>query len=264
MADAIFCFKAELNHFLPPQKKGVSFTHRFKESPSIKDTIESLGVPHPEIYCILVNGKAVDFSYGIRDGDRVQVYPISAAAEIESKLEIQLQPPLPQFPRFILDVHLGKLASSLRLLGFDSLYRNDYEDAQIAKIAAAEARIVLTRDRGVLMRSLVTHGYYVRHTQPNEQIIEVLQRFQLIDRVKPFHRCIPCNGILMPVDKQAIVDLLPQQTKREINTFYRCTNCQQIYWQGAHFQRIEQFVEKVLTADSRSSSPSFRVASRQI
>jgi hypothetical protein len=242
--EAIFCFQGELNHFLPSQKKGVDFTHYFKEKPSIKDTIESLGVPHPEVYCIIVNGEAVDFSYGIRDGDRVNVYPISAAKEIDT--HIQLQPPIPEIPRFILDVHLGKLASSLRMLGFDTLYRNDFEDPEIAQISASEDRIVLTRDLGVLMRSLVTRGYYVRSTKPERQIIEVLQRFQLVENVKPFQRCIRCNGTLAGVDKKLIVDRLPPQTKRQIDKYYCCTNCQQIYWQGAHFQRMEQFVEEVL------------------
>ncbi|MGL5878501.1 MAG: Mut7-C RNAse domain-containing protein [Xenococcaceae cyanobacterium] len=235
----------------PPLKKRANshspffgFTHQFKERPSIKDTIEALGIPHPEVYCILVNDKAVDFAYKICDGDRVNVYPISAATNIAPI--IQLQPPIPEVPIFILDVHLGKLASSLRMLGFDTLYRNDYEDPEIAKISANENRIVLTRDRGVLMRSLVTYGYYVRSTKPERQIVEVLQRFQLVDRVQPFHRCIRCNGTLISVDKQSIVDRLPLETKRCIDTYYCCSDCQQIYWQGTHFQRMEQFVEQVL------------------
>jgi uncharacterized protein with PIN domain len=244
MSEAIFCFQAELNHFLPHQKKGVSFVYSFKERPSVKDAIESLGVPHPEIYCILVNGQDVDFSYGMQDGDRVDVYPISAASKINSV--IQLQPPIPETPRFILDVHLGKLASSLRLLGFDALYRNDYEDAQIARISAAESRVVLTRDLGVLMRSLVTLGYYVRDTKPQHQIIEILRRFQLGNKVKPFHRCIRCNGTLNQVDKQLIIDRLPQETKRQIDRYYRCSNCEQIYWKGAHFQRMQEFVGKAI------------------
>jgi uncharacterized protein len=250
MSEAIFCFQAELNHFLPRQKKGVSFVYSFKERPSVKDAIESLGVPHPEIYYILVNGKAVDFFYGMQDGDRVDVYPISTALEIDSG--IQLQPSIPEVPRFILDVHLGKLASSLRLFGFDTLYRNDYEDAQIARISAAESRIVLTRDRGVLMRSLVTFGYYVRNTQPERQIIEILRRFELGNNVKPFQRCIRCNGILSHVDKHLILDRLPQETKRQVDRFYRCDSCQQIYWKGAHFQRMQEFVEKAI---ARSALP---------
>lgn len=245
MAIATFCFYGELNYFLPSHQKEVKFIHHFKERPSIKDAIESLGVPHPEVNCIVVDRQAVDFNYLLQDGDLVKVYPAQISPDLSSI--IALQPPLPKKPTFILDVHLGKLASSLRMLGFDTLYRNDYEDAEIAEISAKEARIVLTRDRGVLMRSLVTYGYYVRSTKPSQQIIEILKRFNLLNLVKPFQRCIRCNGILESVDKQLILDRLPLQTRREIDEFHRCNNCSQIYWHGSHFSRMEKFVEQILS-----------------
>ena len=250
MAQATFCFKAELYRFLPLHKKGVIFTHEFKERPSIKDAIEALGVPHTEVYAIVVNGKAVDFSYIIQDGDRIIIHPISTAAEISS--DIQLQPPLPNLIRFVLDVHLGKLASLLRMLGFDTLYRNDYEDAELAEISATEKRMILTRDKGVLMRNKVTYGYYVRETNPEKQILEVLRRFDLFDSVKPFQRCIRCNGSIKQVDKALILDQIPPQIRREIEEFHRCTNCSQIYWQGSHTQRMEQAIEKLISAASHS------------
>ncbi|MCU0536878.1 MAG: Mut7-C ubiquitin/RNAse domain-containing protein [Hydrococcus sp. Prado102] len=243
MAQAIFCFQSELNYFLPPNKKGVSFTHEFKERPSIKDTIEALGVPHPEVYAIIVNGNAVDFSYILQDGDRVTVYPSSS--DIAS--DIQLQPPLPEV-RFVLDVHLGKLASHLRMLGFDTLYRNDYEDAELAEISATDNRIVLTRDKGVLMRGLVIYGYYVRKTNPEQQVIEVLQYFNLLNSVKPFARCMRCNGNIQSIDKAAIADRIPARIRQEIDEFHCCTNCQQIYWRGSHLQRMEQAIAKLLSA----------------
>jgi uncharacterized protein with PIN domain/sulfur carrier protein ThiS len=250
MAQATFCFKAELDHFFPPHKKGVIFTHEFKERPSIKDAIESLGVPHTEVYAIVVNEKAVDFSYIIQDSDRIIIHPISTASEIS--LDIQLQPPQPNLIRFVLDVHLGKLASLLRMLGFDTLYRNDYEDAELAEISATEKRMILTRDKGVLMRNKVTYGYYVRETHPEKQILEVLQRFDLFDSVKPFQRCIRCNGNIKQVDKALILDQIPPQIRREIEEFHRCTNCSQIYWQGSHTQRMEQAIEKFISAASHS------------
>lgn len=250
MAQAIFCFQSELNYFLPSNKKGVSFTHEFKERPSIKDTIEALGVPHPEVYTIIVNDIAVDFSYILQDGDRVTVYPISS--NIASN--IQLQPPLPEIVRFVLDVHLGKLASHLRMLGFDTLYRNDYEDAELAEISAAENRIVLTRDKGVLMRSLVTYGYYVRKTNPEQQVLEVLQHFDLLNSVKPFERCMRCNGKIKFIDKVAIADRIPARIRQEIDDFHCCTNCQQIYWRGSHFQRMERAIAKLLSTANALSS----------
>ncbi len=245
-ARADFRFHAELNHFLPPSQRQVSFTHFFKGRASIKDMIESLGVPHPEVDAIVVNGESVDFSYIVQDGDRIHVHPISTSTEVTST--VRIRPPYLACCRFVLDIHLGKLANSLRLLGFDTLYRNDYADEELAQISASEERILLTRDKGLLMRSLVTYGYYVRETNPERQVVEVLRRFDLFGKVLPFQRCIRCNGLLQPVAKEAIIDQLPEKTKLEINEFHRCSCCGQIYWKGAHFERIQQFIEGVLNS----------------
>jgi uncharacterized protein with PIN domain/sulfur carrier protein ThiS len=246
MAKAVFRFSAELNDFLPRTQRQVSFSHFFKERASVKDMIESLGVPHTEVDCILVNGKTVTFSYIVTDGDRIEVYPISTSTEVNPLVSVRPQPP--SILRFVLDVHLGKLASSLRLLGFDTLYRNDYADEELAEISAFQQRMLLTRDKGLLMRSLVTYGYYVRATKPEIQIIEVLRRFDLFGKVLPFQRCIRCNGLLKPVAKESILDQLPQKTRLEIDEFHRCCECSQIYWRGSHYERMQQFIEGVLNA----------------
>lgn len=208
--------------------------------------IESLGVPHPEVDCILVNGEAVNFSYIVRDGDRIDVHPISTATEVSPLVSVRPQPPS-NF-RFVLDVHLGKLAASLRLLGFDTLYRNDYADEELAEISACQQRMLLTRDKGLLMRSRVTYGYYVRATNPDQQVVEVLRRFDLFGKVLPFQRCIRCNGLLEPVSKESILDQLPPKTRLEIDDFHRCSECSQIYWRGSHYERMQQFIEGVLDA----------------
>lgn len=246
MATADFCFHAELNHFLPPNKKQANFPYYFKERASIKDTIESLGVPHPEVEVILVNGNAVDFSYIVQDGDNIQVYPISAAKEILTT--ISLRPQLPTILSFVLDVHLGKLAASVRMLGFDTLYRNDYDDQELAQISASEQRILLTRDKGLLMRSLVTFGYYVRATNPEQQVVEILQRFDLFTKILPFKRCIRCNGLLEPVAKETIIEQIPEKTRMTIDKFHRCRECNQIYWRGSHYERMQKFIEEVLSS----------------
>lgn len=251
MARADFCFHAELNHFLAPNKKQVSFPYYFKDRASIKDTIESLGVPHPEVEVILVNGNAVDFSYIVQDGDSIQVYPVSNAFEILTT--ISLRPQLPTIPRFVLDVHLGKLAASVRMLGFDTLYRNDYDDEELARISAAEERILLTRDKGLLMRSLVTFGYYVRATNPEQQVVEVLRRYNLFDEVIPFQRCIRCNGLLEPVAKESIIDQIPEKTRTTINEFHRCRECSQIYWRGSHYDKMQKFIEEVMSSTNDSA-----------
>lgn len=246
MAQAVFRFSAELNDFLPASQRQVYFTHFFKERASIKDTIESLGVPHTEVDCIRVNGQAVDFSYIVQDGDRIDVHPISTAQQLTPLVSVR--PALPSILCFVLDVHLGKLASSLRLLGFDTLYRNDYDDEELAEISASQERVLLTRDKGLLMRSLVTYGYYVRATNPEQQVIEVLRRFNLFEKVLPFQRCIRCNGLLEAVAKDSILNQLPEKTRLEINEFHRCCECDQIYWRGSHYERMQQFINGVLEA----------------
>lgn len=246
MATASFNFYAELNHFLPPRRRQVTITHVFEERASIKDMIESLGIPHPEVDFIEVNGECVNFSYIVNDGDYINVYPVSISAERTPSISVRPQPL--SVIRFVLDIHLGKLATSLRLLGFDTLYRNDYDDEELAQISSAEERILLTRDKGLLMRSLVSHGYYVRETDPQLQVVEVLRRFNLFESVKPFQRCLRCNGLLEPVAKETIIDQLPHNTQLQINEFHRCRECAQIYWKGSHYERMQQFIEGVLSS----------------
>lgn len=255
MGEAYFHFYGKLNVFLPRGKRQVSFTHYFKERSSIKDMIEALGVPHPEVDYIEVNGKPVDFSYIVANGDacgkskalRINVYPVSASTSVTPTLRVG--PPHLDVACFVLDIHLGKLATSLRMLGFDTLYRNDYSDEELARISATQERILLTRDKGLLMRSLVTHGYYVRETDPKRQVVEVLRRFALFNSVNPFQRCLRCNGLLEAVDKELLADQIPPTTRLHINEFHRCQKCGQIYWKGSHYERMQQFITKVLNSE---------------
>jgi uncharacterized protein len=244
MAVAFFHFYGELNDFLPPHKREVKIAHVFHEKASIKDTIEALGVPHPEVDGIEVNGRAVDFSHIVQDGDVVNVYPISVTG-VQS-LNTSVRPKPLSVIRFVLDIHLGKLATSLRLLGFDVLYRNDYEDEELARVSSSEERILLTRDRGLLMRSIVEYGYYVRNTDPQQQIVEVMQRFDLYELVSPFQRCLRCNGLLESVAKETVIDHLPENTRLHVDEFYQCQNCNQVYWKGSHYERLQQFIDSVL------------------
>lgn len=248
MAQAHFRFYAELNDFLPPERQQVPFTHSFTGRVSIKDMIEALGAPHTEVDLILVNGESVDFSYLVQDGDRVSVYPVFESFDITPL--VRLRPKPLREPKFVLDTHLGTLARYLRMMGFDTLYRNDYDDAELARISSSEARALLTRDRGLLKRSTVTRGYWVRSTNPRQQVLEILRRFDLFGAVAPFRRCIRCNGLLEPVSKEAILDRLPPQTRQYYDEFHRCRSCGQVYWPGSHYARMQTFIEHVLAQDS--------------
>lgn len=244
MPRATFRFYAELNPFLPHGKRQVAFGHAFEGRQSIKDMIESLGVPHTEVDLILVNGQSVDFSYLVQDGDHISVYPVFEALDITPVLRLRPQPL--RVVRFVLDIHLGRLAAHLRMLGFDTLYRNDYDDVELACISRDEHRILLTRDRGLLKRSMVTHGHYVRATNPRQQLVEVVLHFDLFRLIEPFSRCIKCNASLEVVDKAAISDQLMPMTRQHYEEFRRCIECGQVYWKGSHHQRMEQLIDYVM------------------
>lgn len=236
-------FYAELNHFLPANRRQVDFECTCESGTSIKHLVEALGVPHTEIDLLLVNGAPVDFSYLVQDGDWISVYPVFESLDLSPLARLRPQPL--REPRFVLDAHLGKLAVFLRLLGFDALYRNDYGDEELARISSQEPRILLTRDRGLLKRSLVTHGYCIRQDDPRQQIVEVLQRFDLYHQVAPFQRCLRCNGLLETVDKDAILDQLQPDTRQYFQEFRRCQACCQVYWKGSHYQRMQQMIESL-------------------
>lgn len=250
MKQAYFRFYAELNDFLPPELRQRPIPYTFEVSGSVKDAIEALGVPHTEVDLILVNGESVGFSYLVQGGDQISVYPMFEAIDITPLVRVRPEPL--RETRFILDVHLGRLAGYLRMLGFDTLYRNDYEDEELARISSQEQRILLTRDRGLLKRTIVSHGYCLRTTNPREQLIEVLRRFDLFRSITPFRRCMHCNGLLASVDKAAISDRLPPKTSQYYDEFRRCQACDRIYWKGSHYERMERFIDQVLQA---SNSP---------
>ena len=147
--------------------------------------------------------------------------------------------------RFVLDVHLGRLAAYLRMMGFDSLYRNNYDDSTLANISADEQRTLLTCDRQLLMRKQVTHGYFVRSRQPQQQLFEVLSRFDLFDKKKPFTRCMHCNGITQPVNKQEIEARLQAETKKYYNEFFQCEDCNKIYWKGSHYLKMQAMFKRL-------------------
>jgi uncharacterized protein with PIN domain len=236
-------FYAELGEFLPASRRQLAFAHPVKDHVSVKDLIESLGVPHTEVDLILVHGESVDFSYHVQDGDHISVYPVFESFDLAPLLHVRPQPL--REPRFVLDTHLGKLAGYLRLLGFDTLYRNDYGDPQLVQISHQKSRILLTRDRGVLKHRLVTHGYYVWGTDPRRQVVEVLRRFDLAGAITPFRRCMRCNGLLEPVAKDRVTDRLLPKTRQYYDEFQQCLGCGRIYWKGSHHERMLRFVESV-------------------
>ncbi len=250
MAVATLRFYAELNDLLPAGRKrqagkrGQAYPYAFRGRPSIVDAIEAQGVPHTEVDLILANGASVGLRYHLRDGDRIAVYPVFESLDISSLVRLRAEPL--RRTAFVLDGHLGKLARLLRTLGLDVHYQRDIEDAEIIRAAVAEQRIILTRDRGILKQRAVTHGYCVRSTAPIQQAREVVRRFDLYDQVKPLTRCLRCNGIIREASRQAVLDRLPARTAAYYDQFYRCTSCDQVYWPGSHYHRMQATIARIL------------------
>jgi uncharacterized protein with PIN domain/sulfur carrier protein ThiS len=240
-------FYAELRDFLAPSRRCGRIVHAFHEPGSVKDVIESYGVPHTEVELVLVNGQSVDFGHRVLDGDRISVYPVFESFDVSSLVQVRPQPL--REVRFVLDVHLGKLARRLRLLGFDCHYQRDATDDELVAISTSQRRILLTRDLGLLKRKAVTHGTFVRHTDPREQVKEIVRRFQLAESVAPFTRCVTCNGLLEDVAKAEVEQHLPPMTRQLYHEFHRCTGCGKTYWAGAHHARLD-----ALVAEARASA----------
>jgi hypothetical protein len=244
MARATLRFYAELNDLLPRQWRGRDIVHEFREPASIKDRIEAHGVPHTEVELIQVNGAPVEFGYGVRDGDRVSVYPFMAVLENPRPL----RPPYPR-GRFVLDQHLGRLAAYLRLLGLDCVHHAVFPDDEVARVALAEGRVLLSRDKRLLMRRLIVHGGFVRATDPLEQVPEVLHRFGAPELVAPFTRCMACNGVLRTAAPHEVDDRLLPDTREYYREFRECPGCRRVYWDGSHVRRMRAWVEQWLAGE---------------
>ena len=285
MSVVVLRFYAELNDLLPAEHRGREFEQRFAGRRSAKDLIESLGVPHTEVGLILCDGEPCGLDRLVGDGERLAVYPIfrrldvgadgsgdpgtrtggdadavghrgdagapagrdadagqgasagrdAGAGQDDGAGEL----------RFVADVHLGRLAAYLRLAGFDTAYGNDWDDAILAGIAADEKRVLLTRDRRLLMRSAVPRGHLVRETAPRAQLREVVARFGLAPRLRLHTRCSVCNGAVQPVPKQDVEGDLEPLTRRHYREFWRCTQCGRVYWKGSHWRSLQKLFDEL-------------------
>lgn len=234
---------AELNDFLAPADRGTTLQRPFQGHQTVKDIVEAAGIPHTEIDLILVNGEPVNLSHRPAVGDRLAVYPVFERLDIGPIARLRHKPL--RDPRFVVDVHLGRLARLLRLVGFDARWDHGLDDETLASIGQNEHRILLTRDRGLLKRRNVTHGVFVRSQRPMEQVVEVLRRLDLADRLAPFSRCLRCGDELEDVAKADVLKFLQPLTRQHYDEFRRCVACHQIYWRGSHHDRLVDMVQRI-------------------
>lgn len=231
---------SELNDFLPAERKQKSFTLCLKTPVTVGEVIAYLGIPFSEVDLVLVNSYSAASNQRLYENDRVSLFPTFESFDISS-LKASRQKPLRE-TRFILDAHLGKLAKYLRMLGFDTLYRNDYGDEEIIEIAFRENRIILTRDKQLLGSARVIRGYFVRSTEKHAQLKEVVNKFDLYSQFLSFTRCMTCNTRLVPVSSNEIKNKINADTARIFNQFFYCDSCDKVYWKGSHFERMEKLI----------------------
>ena len=207
---------------------------------TVKDVIESFGLPHPEVDLIVFNGQPVDFSFHLEADSALDVYPISTNLFPSFRLQAR------DVRAFVADGHLGKLTRDLRLLGIDVSYYRDANDRELLATMVQENRALLTRDRPLLMHRAVKTGYFPRSQDPMEQTVEVIRRFGLARALAPFVRCLRCNGLLAAVSKEAVFDQLKPLTRLYYDDFQRCPQCGQPYWRGSHVAKLKKRVEAIL------------------
>jgi uncharacterized protein with PIN domain len=235
------CFHGDLNVFLGSKAGDAVIERRLAEKTSIKDIIESCGVPHPEVDLILVDEQTVGFDHTLANDAKVEVFPVQNRGTVHTDKRLQTI----GISRFVADGHLGGLTRNLRLLGFDVAYRQNADDRQLLEVMARENRALLTRDRRLLMHSIVQHGYYPRSQNPDEQTIEVVRRFDISELIAPFTRCLRCNAPLEEATKADVIDKLEPLTKIYYNQFHRCPDCKQIYWSGSHFPKLQKRIQQI-------------------
>jgi uncharacterized protein with PIN domain len=230
-------FHGDLNIFLGSKVGDPVIERPLAEKTSIKDVIESCGVPHPEVDLILVDDQTVGFDHTLANDAKVEIFPVENQGTDRTEKQLQTI----GITSFVADGHLGGLTRNLRLLGFDVAYPKSADDRQLLEVMVRENRALLTRDRRLLMHAIVQHGYYPRSQNANEQTIEVVRRFDLSELIAPFTRCLRCNALL----EEATKDELEPLTKIYYDQFRRCPDCKQIYWPGSHFSKLQKRIEEI-------------------
>ena len=246
MATATFRFYEELNRFLPLARRRREFSVTFGPPMPVRHLMESLGVPHTEVEVILVNGRSVDLEQPLQDGDRVSVYPMFESLDVTPLLRLRERPL--RNPRFLADAHLGKLAHYLRMLGFDTRFESSLGDRKLVRIAAEEGRILLTGDRALLMHKGVERGCHLQAGLPLSQLEYLIAHLDLCRLIRPFTRCMECNGVVIEVAGEEVATELPERVAAIQERFWRCENCGRIYWQGSHYREMEALIDRLCSS----------------
>lgn len=230
-----------LTDFLSTESNNqVSLKVDFELSPAAKDVLEAHGIPHTAIFKVKVNEQRQSLDYNIEDGDIIEAFPF------EMVDPNRFEPVFSSPDSFIADSHLSKLSGYLRLMGLDTFVDKNMSEKEIINLSNKEKRMILTRDLGLLKNGSTTYGYWVRSTDPEQQLLEVFKRFTLIEQINPFTRCMECNGKLTPVDLEEVRNRIPPKVQEWCDEYQQCRKCKKVYWKGSHYDKLKAKVENVL------------------
>lgn len=151
---------------------------------------------------------------------------------------------MPHTVRFCADVHLGKLARLLRMLGFDTIYKTNFSKDELLKIAGDQSRYVLSKSPYFLKSANITF-YQIKSSDSYQQLKEVIDHFHLKPSFNSFSRCLYCNAVLEKKEKAEVTTSLLPQTKKHFTEFWQCPTCKKIYWKGSHYERMMKEIEKL-------------------
>jgi len=244
MTKATFRFYEELNDFLTKPRRKVDFEVAFRGKRSVKDMIESLGVPHTEVDLILINGNSVDFNYIVKDGDRASVYPTFESFNIKSVTYLRRKP-LRQ-TRFIADINLGDIVKRMRMIGFDVYFNSALINSQIIDVSLKDKRIILTKSKQLLKFKKVTHAIFIHPGSKDEQVKRIINKLDIKNQAKPFSRCLHCNSLLKKTTKEDVLRRIPPKTRDYCEEYFICESCDKLFWNGTHMINMGNFVYRML------------------
>jgi len=160
-----------------------------------------------------------------------------------------------QPPRFLVDVMLGRLGRWLRALGFDAHYDQALTDRELVRLADAEGRVLLTRDRHLLRELRPRRALEVVHDDPLLQLRSVVDGLSLAPPRELFTRCLVCNAPLADVGPADAAALLPPKARALPGPVRRCPGCGRVYWPGSHARRMRGALESALPGWLRVPDP---------
>lgn len=244
MPEALVRCYAELNDRLPPWRRQRDSSFSWDGDVTVADLIAALALSCEEVDLVLRNGESASLAAPVSAGDRVALFPVFESFDIRPVQRVRKDPL--RRPRFILDVHLGKLASHLRMLGFDAACEPAADDEALIRQSLDEGRILLSRDRALTAHIRLTRAFAIRSEDPHQQLSDVVRRFQLQGLFRPFTRCLRCNQPLISIDREKVLAVVPPRVRDSQTEFHRCPACLRVYWAGTHQDRMREFIDRLL------------------